>query len=260
MRRRSFDGTIRSIGDPLRLVRLVLDAIRGATPFAIELASSAPPLLTPAGGWQRTSTAFSDRNGGGRHPPRRLSGRFRWTPIRPFGRFETDPLNQIGRSSLLLRRVSLSGRFFGPGDMARQQARRLIADDHRAGRRFEANNQADLLLIAPDRIPRKPQAVRMSQRCLAVELGHLIRREDVLSIGNRVVGRPSRFVEGVDNDRSVHGDWFAFLLAIEVDPAAKSTYRGALRSMTDGVRPGCHDLEGHFGADLFARFPGDPST
>ena len=123
----------------------------------------------------------------------------------------------------------------------RQKLLHLFTDHHAPFDRHEPHDQADLLRLAADRIPRDPHAVRVPQLRFAIVLLHLLGGEYVLAIGSGVGLGSARLVEGVDGQFAGDLDRLVFLVFVKHQPGAEAADRRLSGRVEHRVGPDRHD-------------------
>jgi len=134
---------------------------------------------------------------------------------------------------------------------------RRIANNDRTFRRLKPDEQADLAQWTARGIPRQPDAIRMTERRLAVVLLELLGREDVLPIRLRLFDVATGFVEGVDHEGPVHLDRLAPFGVVEHQPTAEAARRRLHSFAQDRVGPDGDDFHGGLRFAVFSRAPGN---
>ncbi|NLY00568.1 MAG: hypothetical protein GXY83_31110 [Rhodopirellula sp.] len=155
----------------------------------------------------------------------------------------------------------LRGRFgsllaVGFGQDARERLMARLGHDDVTGGIDESADEGDPLFRAAHLIPGDPETVGMPQRRLAVMVGQLFLREDILLFGRLVVEIRVRFrlgmrvVEGIDRETAVDDDRFLFVFGVEHHPSAEAANAPLPGLVQDGVAPSVdHPL-----GDLWFRF------
>lgn len=118
----------------------------------------------------------------------------------------------------------------------------LFADDHCAGNRLEADDQADLQLRIAHVVPREPNAVRVSQARFAVTIGKLLGREHELPVGPNLLGIAAVFNERIDNQRALDLDRVFALVVVEHQSPAEPAPRRYSGLIEHRVGPHGDDL------------------
>lgn len=136
----------------------------------------------------------------------------------------------------------------------------MPADDLGPAEWHESGDQADFRRGASHFVPRNPNAVGVAQFRFAVVLGEAFRGEDEFPGGAIVAGPPVLFIEGVDDQCSLHLGRVAFLLVVKHDPATESAGGPPAGPVMDRVLPEDDHVAGRLGVVLAVVDPGNGAS
>ena len=143
-------------------------------------------------------------------------------------------------------------------DSAGKQLATRVADYKGSVFWLEADDECDVLLLAAHLVPWQPHAVGMAYLRFAVVVRQLLRREDILAVGPVVIGVVVGFVEGVDDEQSLHHDRRIILAFVEHQPPAEAASGGPARLSKDRVAPIGDDFIGLARLVVFLERPEAP--
>jgi hypothetical protein len=134
----------------------------------------------------------------------------------------------------------------------------FFADDSAAAvAGSETADEADLDRGSVDVAPRQPKAVRVAKLAVAVVFFHVLWREDVLAVGDRVGRFAAGLIEGIDLDRAFYFDGLLLVGPIEPNAAAKTAHGHRAVMVEHSVLPDSDDLHGAREPAVCARTPGN---